>query len=163
MELKTVLMKRTPGDSSSNAFPASNGKAAAACRIAASFLLSAMLFGAAFSASAACTFRANPGAITFAAFDPSVASTQTASTSARVRCSAGESPTWAFTGSNGSAPLRMKHVTASVFIPYSVAAVYVSGASGNQLFTITATVLGPNYQNAQVGSYSDLLTLTITP
>jgi hypothetical protein len=50
-----------------------------------------------------------------------------------------------------------------VFIPYSVAAVYVSGASGNQLFTITATVLGPNYQNAQVGSYSDLLTLTITP
>jgi hypothetical protein len=57
----------------------------------------------------------------------------------------------------------MKHTTQSVFIPYSVAATYVSGAANNQTWTITATVLGTNYQNAQVGSYSDLLTLTITP
>jgi spore coat protein U-like protein len=128
-----------------------------------SWFLFAALFGAAFSASAACTFRTGPGAITFTAFDPSVASTQTASTTARVNCSAGQSPTWAFSGVNGSAPLRMKLTTAAVYIPYSVAAAYVSGAANNQLFNITATVLGPNYQNAQVGSYSDLLTLTITP
>ena len=57
----------------------------------------------------------------------------------------------------------MKHATLSVFIPYSVGATFVSGAVGNQLWNITATVLGPNYQNAQVGSYSDVLTLTITP
>jgi spore coat protein U-like protein len=128
-----------------------------------SCLLFMSLFGAAFSAGAACTFRTSPGGITFTAFDPSVASTQTASTSARVRCAAGQSPTWAFSGVNGSAPLRMKLTTASVYIPYSVAAAYVSGAAANQLWNITATVLGPNYQNAQVGSYSDVLTLTITP
>jgi spore coat protein U-like protein len=127
-----------------------------------SCLLFVSLFGAASSAGAACTFRTAPGAITFTAFDPSVASTQTASTTARVNCSAG-SPTWAFSGLNGSAPLRMKLTTAAVYIPYSVAAVYASGAATNQLFNITATVLGPNYQNAQVGSYSDVLTLTITP
>jgi spore coat protein U-like protein len=128
-----------------------------------SCLLFASLFGAAFSAGAACTFRTAPGAITFTAFDPSVASTQTASTTAHVNCGAGQSPTWAFSGVNGSAPLRMKLATAAVYIPYSVAAVYASGASNNQLFNITATVLGPNYQNAQVGSYSDTLTFTITP
>jgi spore coat protein U-like protein len=128
-----------------------------------SCVLFAVLGGTAFSAGAACTFRTAPGAITFTAFDPSVASTQTASTTTRVNCTAGGSPTWGFTGSNGSSPLRMKHTTQSVFIPYSISATYVSGAANNQLFTITATVLGPNYQNAQVGSYSDLLTLTITP
>jgi hypothetical protein len=57
----------------------------------------------------------------------------------------------------------MKHATVSFFIPYSVAASFVSGGSGNQIWTITATVSGSNYQNAQVGSYSDLLTFTITP
>jgi hypothetical protein len=128
-----------------------------------SCLLFAFLFGAAFSAGAACTFRTTPGAITFTAFDPSVASTQTASTSARVQCAGGESPTWLFSGVNGIAPLQMKHTTASVYIPYSVAATFVSGGFGNQLWNITATVLGPNYQNAQVGPYSDLLTLTILP
>lgn len=129
-----------------------------------SCVLFALLGGTAFSAGAACTFRTAPGAITFAgALDPSVASTQTASTTARVNCTGGGSPTWGFTGSNGNAPLRMKHTTLSFYIPYTVSATYVSGAANNQLFTITATVLGPNYQNAQVGSYSDLLTLTITP
>jgi len=129
----------------------------------AAFLSFALLFGVALSASAACTFRTAPGAITFTAFDPSVASTQTASTTARVNCSAGGSPTFAFTGSNGSAPLRMKHATLSVYIPYSAAAAYVSGSATNQTWSVTATVLGADYQNAQVGSYSDLLTMNITP
>ena len=128
-----------------------------------SCLLFALLSGAAMSAGAACTFKTGPGGIAFSPFDPSVASTQTASTTAHVNCSAGGSPTWQFSGANGNAPLQMKHTTLSFFIPYSVAASYVSGGSGNQLWNITATVLGSNYQGAQVGSYSDLLTLTITP
>jgi hypothetical protein len=128
-----------------------------------SSLLFALLFGTAFSAGAACTFRTSPGGIAFSTFDPSVATTQTASTTARVRCAAGQSPAWTLSGANGSAPLQMKHATASVFIPYSVAESFVSGGVGNQLWNITATVLGTDYQNAQVGSYSDLLTLTITP
>jgi spore coat protein U-like protein len=127
-------------------------------------LLFAMLLGVVPSAGAACTFRTNPGAITFTAFDPSVASTQTAATTARVNCSgAVTTPTWAFSSSNGGASPRMKHTTMSVYISYSVAAAYASGPANNQLFNITATVLGANYQNAQVGSYSDTLTYTITP
>ena len=130
----------------------------------ASFLLFVSLFGVASSAGAACTFRTAPGAITFTAFDPSLAPTRTATTTARVNCSGAVlTPTWAFSGTNGSAPLRMKHTTLGFYIPYSIAAVYASGASNNQLFNITATVLGADYQNAQVGSYSDLLTFTITP
>jgi hypothetical protein len=122
----------------------------------------ALLLGTAFAASAACTFRTTPGAITFNSLDPSVATTQTASTTARVNCSGGGSPTWQFSGANGSAPLRMLQAP-NYYIPYSVAASYTSGPATNQLWKITATVLGTDYQNAQVGSYSDLLTLTITP
>jgi hypothetical protein len=129
-----------------------------------SCLLFALLSGTAVSADAACTFRTSPGGISFSPFDPSVASTQTASTTAMVQCFIFESPTWQFSGTNGNAPLQMKHTTLSFFIPYSVSASYVSGGFFNpQVWNITATVLGSNYQGAQVGSYSDLLTLTITP
>ena len=156
--MKTVL-----DDPSMIVVLAANSTIATHWRWRTSCLLFALLFGAAFSACAACTFKTTPGAITFSTFDPSVASIQTASTSATVQCSGGQSPTWSFSGANGNAPLQMKHASQSVFIPYSVAATFVSGGTGNQLWNITATVLGSNYQNAQVGSYSDLLTLTITP
>jgi len=56
----------------------------------------------------------------------------------------------------------MKH-GASDFIPYAVTATFVSPGGGNQTWTLTATVLGQDYQNARVGSYSDLLTVTIIP
>ena len=129
---------------------------------AASSFLATLLFGTALGAYGACTFRSLPGAITFNAFDPSIASIQTASTSVVLKCANGDSPVWQFSGSNGSAPLRMRQAP-SFYIPYSVAASYVSGPAANQQWTITATVLGTDYQNAQVGTYSDLLTLTITP
>jgi Spore Coat Protein U domain len=128
-----------------------------------SCLVFALLSGVAMSADAACTFKSSSGGISFSPFDPSVATTQTASTSATVQCTGGQSPSWQFSGTNGNAPLQMKHATVSFFIPYSVAASFISGGPGNQLWNITATVLGSNYQGAEVGSYSDLLTLTITP
>jgi spore coat protein U-like protein len=115
------------------------------------------------AAAATCTFRTNPSGITFTAFDPSVANTRTASTSARVNCTAGGTPTWQLSGANGNSPLRMKHATQSAFIPYSMAVAYVSGGANNQTWNLTATVLGQDYQNALVGSYSDLLTVTILP
>lgn len=127
-------------------------------------MLLALLLAATGGATAqVCTFRTDPGGITFTPFDPSIASTQTASTTARVRCTAGGSPTWQFSGAHGSAPLQMKHATQNVFIPYTVSAAYVSGGSANQLWRLTATVLGQDYQDALVGPYSDLLTVTITP
>jgi len=127
-------------------------------------LLFALLLGAASSAGAqVCTFRTSPGSIAFNNLDPSVATTQTAQTTARVRCTLAGSPTWQFSGAHGNAPLQMKHLTQNAFIPYTAAATYVSGPVNNQQWRITATVLGPNYQNGLVGSYSDILTVTITP
>lgn len=127
-------------------------------------VLLALLLGAACSAAAqVCTFRTMPGSIAFGNLDPSVASTQTASTTVRVRCTLSGTPTWQFAGAHGNAPLQMKHMTQNAFIPYTVAAAYVSGGSANQLWRITATVLGQNYQDALVGPYSDNLSMTITP
>jgi spore coat protein U-like protein len=122
-----------------------------------------LLLGATFGAGATCTFRTKPGGIAFTAFDPSVANTRTASTSAHVNCTASGSPTWQFSGANGSSPLRMKHATQSAFIPYAVAVAFVSGGATNQTWNLTATVLGQDYQNALVGSYTDVLTVTILP
>jgi len=122
-----------------------------------------VLLAAACSAGAqVCNFRSPPGTMNFAPFDPSVATTQTVVTTVVVRCTASGSPAWQFSGTNGNAPLRMKH-GASDFIPYTVTATFVSPGGGNQNWTLTATVLGQDYQNAPVGSYSDLLTVTIIP
>jgi hypothetical protein len=44
-----------------------------------------------------------------------------------------------------------------------MASAYSSGPTNNQVWNLTATVLGQNYQNARVGSYTDLLTATIFP
>jgi hypothetical protein len=123
----------------------------------------ALLLAAASGAGAACTFRSTSSGINFTAFDPSVASTRTASTSIRIDCSSGGTPTWQFSGANGTTPLRMKHATQSAYIPYSMAVAYSSGPVNNQVWNLTATVLGQDYQNARVGSYSDLLTATIFP
>lgn len=129
-------------------------------------LLGAGLLAAVASAAGqTCNFRNPvPGDFLFSpALDPSVANTRTATSDIRVQCSASTSPAWSFSGSNGSAPLRMKHSTRSAFIPYSVTAAFVQGPSNNQQWRITATVLGADYQNAPVGSYSDILTATILP
>ena len=127
-------------------------------------VLVALFLGVACGAGAqVCTFNTPPGGITFTSFDPSVATTQTAQTSVTVRCTSSGSPTWQFSGANGNAPLRMKHSTLNAYIPYTVAATFVSPGAGNQRWTLTATALGQDYQDAVVGSYSDLLTVTIIP
>jgi hypothetical protein len=112
-----------------------------------------------------CTFRTPlPGLIQFGTLDPSLAHNVNASTSAAIQCTAGaQSPTWSFTGSHGNAPLQMKHSTVDEYIPYSVAASYVTGGVGNQQWNITATILGANYQNARAGTYSDQLIMQISP
>jgi hypothetical protein len=112
-----------------------------------------------------CTFRNPiPGGILFSpALDPSAASTRMATTDVRVQCTGNAALAWSFTGANGSAPLRMKHSSQNAFIPYTVAAGFAGGPVGNQQWRLTATVLGMDYQNALVGSYSDLLTATVLP
>ena len=127
-------------------------------------VLFAMFLSAACGAGAqVCTFNTAPGGIAFTSFNPSLATTQTAQMTVTVRCTSSGSPTWQFSGANGNAPLRMKHSTLNAFIPYTVAATFVSQGGGNQRWTLTATVLGQDYQDAMVGSYSDLLAVTIIP
>lgn len=111
-----------------------------------------------------CTFRTAGSPISFPSLDPSAPSTVTASMNVGVRClPASLSPTWGFSGANGSAPLRMKHATQNAYIPYTITATFVSGSGANETWRITGTLLGANYVNARVGAYSDILTATVTP
>lgn len=110
-----------------------------------------------------CTFSSTGTALTFPTLDPSAAATATATMDVVVRCiPASITPTWAFSGANGSAPLRMRHATQNAFIPYTIDATRLGGGA-NEQWRITGTVLGANYANATVGSYSDILTATVTP
>ena len=148
----------------SAAFAASNRAVPRRLRGALAGALLLVLLGAVQEAGAqVCTYNTPPGAITFTPFDPSVATTQTAQTTVTVRCTASGSPIWQFSSANGGAQLLMKHATQNAFIPYTAAASFVSQGGGNQRWNVTLTVLGQDYQNALVGSYSDLLTISITP
>ena len=111
-----------------------------------------------------CSFSGSGGSISFGSLDPSVANTRTAFTDLKVKCTpAGTTPTWQFSGANGNSPLRMKHSSQNAFIPYSVAASFTGTSGANQNWRVTGTVLGTDYQNALVGSYSDVLTATVLP
>lgn len=110
-----------------------------------------------------CTFTGSGGSINFPALDPSVSATLTAFVDIQVRCiPASTSPSFGFSGANGSAPLQMKHATQNAFIPYTVAAANLGGGS-TKTIRITGTVLAVNYQNAFVGSYFDTLQTTVLP
>lgn len=117
------------------------------------------------SAQAGCEFRNTPFAdIVFPTLDPSFASTVSATTHVRVRCSDPISFTWTFSDASGSNPPRMMHATLNAFITYSAAAspVNIPNAS-NQFWQVTATIVGSAYENAPAGSYSGRLVVTISP
>ena len=127
-------------------------------------LATSLLVLASVSQGQTCQFNGSGGAITFPSLDPSVANTQTGFIDLKIKCNpAGTTPTWQFTGTHGNAPLRLKHLTQNAFIPYSVAPSFLGSTGANQNWRVTATILGTDYQNALVGSYSDTLTCSITP
>jgi len=110
-----------------------------------------------------CTFTSAGSAINFPTLDPSVSATLTAFMDIQVRCiPASITTTWGFSGANGSAPLRMKHASQNAYIPYTIATTSLGGGS-TRTWRITGTVLAANYQNALVGSYSDILSATVLP
>ena len=133
-------------------------------RLIRSALAAAMLLASSL-AWGACTFSSPGGTIAFGSLDPSVANTRTAFTDLNIKCtSAGNTPSWSFSGANGNAPLQMKYAAQNAFIPYSVSPSVVSVTGSSQVWRVTATVLGTDYQNAVVGGpYVDQLTATITP
>ena len=111
-----------------------------------------------------CFFTTGASTISLGSLDPSSATTRTAFSDVRVLCiPLAFTPSWQFTGTNGNAPLRMKHATQNAFIPYTVSVAFTGNVALSQNWRITATVLGQDYQNAFGGTYSDLLTATITP
>ncbi len=111
-----------------------------------------------------CSFNGSAGGITFAALDPSLATPQSAFTTLKVKCTpAGFKPTWQFTGTNGSAPFRMKHAVQNAFIPYSISITFINNTGVNQNWMLTASVLGSDYVDALAGSYSDTLSATVLP
>ncbi len=57
----------------------------------------------------------------------------------------------------------MKHTVQNAFIPYSVSIAFLGNTGSNQNWRLTALVLGSDYADALVGSYSDLLTATVLP
>jgi spore coat protein U-like protein len=125
----------------------------------------AVLVAAGGSASAqTCRFISNPGGVGFGVLDPSLPSTRTATTTARMTCqSLNVTPTWQFAGANGSAHLRMRHASRPEFVPYTAAASYLGNTGITQSWRVTATVLGASYENASAGTYADQLTITILP
>jgi hypothetical protein len=129
------------------------------------YLLAVLLLGAGFAAHGqSCTFASPGGALDFPPLDQSNPVTVAAFININVKCvPAGVSPTWNFSGANGSAPLQMKHLSLTAFIPYSIAATFVSNSGANEVWRVTGTILGANYQNAPIGSYSDILTATVLP
>jgi hypothetical protein len=135
-----------------------------ACR-AARTLAAALMLAAADAASAQCSFVTTPAGIVFSpALDPSAAVLRQAFTEVRMSCSPPPTvPTWSFTGLHGAAPLRLKHGALAEFIPYTAAATNLGGPPSNRRWRITATILGADYENASVGSYSDTLTASILP
>jgi len=129
-------------------------------------IASVLLFATSALQAQSCTFSSGSSGIVFSPFDPSAASTQTAFTALHIKCvSASGSPTpaFTFTGLNGSAPLRMKHVVQASYIPYTMSTLRTSISGSNQEWRLTATVLGADYVNADSGPYSDTLTVAITP
>lgn len=129
-------------------------------------MAAALLLGAGGACAQSCSFKTPPsGVIDFGApLDQSIGNTRTAWADTEIQCTgSAKTPIWTITGSNGSNPFRLKHATSTATISYTVNESYVRGGVGNQLWRVTATILGAAYQNVPPGSYADALIITIAP
>jgi hypothetical protein len=133
-------------------------------------ILAIVLHFAAETASAACEFSAGSttGSIAFGVLDPVTAPNVTSAIQLNVRCTPASQfaiAQWTWTSANGGASIgRMAGGTPpySPGIDYSVG-ISVAGGGANRTLTLTLQIAGPNYANANAGSYSDVLTLMVTP
>jgi hypothetical protein len=146
-------------------------KSPAAIRITLGACISAAALGCATgTAFAACQFRAGSttGSVAFPLLDPVTAPNVTAATTLEVRCQpAGDFAVaqWTWTSANGGASIGRLAGGTPAYAPgiaYSVG-IAVTGSGANRTLTLTLQIAGPNYTNASAGSYSDVLTLSVTP
>ena len=136
---------------------------------AASILAVALVFGTR-AAMAACEFQSGSttGSIAFGVLDPITAPNVTSAIQLNVRCAPASQfaiAQWTWTSANGGSSIgRMAGGTP----PYAPGIAYAVGITvvnqgANGTLTLTLQVAGTNYVNANAGSYSDVLTLMVTP
>ena len=122
-----------------------------------------------------CKFKTNNLVLDFGNINSGSAANAVATVGGTVDCNGGQASTvtLGFTlgnGSNYSTSLgarRMRHATVTTeFVPYSL---NISPASatisknGSLNFTVTGTSTPLQFQNAMVGSYSDVVTISVAP
>jgi spore coat protein U-like protein len=115
-----------------------------------------------------CKFNSG-GSVDFGSLDPSVGTDVSGTvTQPEFWCTNGAS--YSITDDNGvnntGPTYRMKHASLAEYIPYTFS--YTSSGTGSGptspvSMDIAADVLGSDYTGASAGSYSDTVTLTITP
>lgn len=143
-----------------------------AIRIAGSAFLVGMVAAvfAASSAWASCQFSSGSttGAVSFPVLDPVTAPNVTAGLQLNVRCTPASDfavAQWTWSSANGGATLGRLAGGSPPYPPgigYSVS-VSVASQGSNGTLTLTLQIAGPSYINASAGSYSDVLTLQVTP
>ena len=119
---------------------------------------------------ASCQFTAGStsGSIAFPLLDPVTAQNVTAAVQLNVRCTPASDfavAQWTWTSANGGVSTgRLAGGTPpyALGIDYAVGIAVVNQGSNGTL-TLTLQIAGANYVNASAGSYSDVLTLRVTP
>jgi len=109
-----------------------------------------------------CAFNPNePGSTSFGVINPTLSSPATFSVTVNYKCTGNANATFTITGANDSGPgaYRLKHLTQTEYMAYSISSVNVPGTK----ITLNGQIVATDYQNAYVGDYSDTLTMTIFP
>ena len=123
------------------------------------------------SYAATCSFVSLPGTLSFGNLDPGVGTNVIRTTTLTISCNGPDPIPFSITDDDGLYETgvnagRMRNTAVPTeFLPYSIA----YAGSGSVLkktdlnIVITGTVLGMVYQDAYVGSYSDMITFTVSP
>jgi hypothetical protein len=136
-----------------------------ASNLRAAWRATVLIFALATAGSAQCicifNFPNTPDTVSFGTIDPSLNTTYTFTVSVNFTCVLSSS-TFTITGLNdtGPAAFRLKHVTQvpSQYMPYTVTA-----SNTATRLTLNGQLVAADYKNAYGGSYSDTLTVLLTP
>ena len=118
-----------------------------------------------------CKFVTNSATLNFGAIDPSSAVNAAASATVQFVCNGSANPASYSISQNGGlynsgGRNRMINTDGIHYLPYSISLSPASGTvpkSVNENLTVSGAVAVADFQSAQYGSYSDTVTLTITP
>lgn len=109
-----------------------------------------------------CTFNSNqPGSVSFGIIDPTLTTPATFSVILNFKCTGSANAGFNIAGQNDTGPgaYQLKHITQAQYIPYSISTVIIPGTK----ITLNGQIVATDYQNAYVGNYTDVLTVTIFP